>query len=69
MGTAALFIVETVSLARLKMVKEGSIVPQKKTNPFLEQLGLPYTSEFEEDIEEINRQKEEENADINSETI
>lgn len=69
MGTAALFIVETVSLARLKMVKEGSIVPQKKTNPFLEQLGLPYTSEFEEDIEEINRQKEEENADVNSETI
>ena len=69
MGTAALFIVETVSLARLKMAKEGTIVPHKRTNPFFEQLGLPYTSEFEEDIEEINRQKEEENADINSETI
>lgn len=53
LATAALFIVETVSLAKLKMAKEGQRVGDKKTNPFLEQIGLYNIPDFEEEIQEI----------------
>ena len=51
-ATAALFIVETVSLAKLKMAKEGTRVPEKKNNPLLEQIGLTDMPDFEEEIQE-----------------
>lgn len=58
-GTAALFIVETVSLARLKMTKEGTTVTPRHTNTFLESMGLG-TSEFEDEIERIQQDGEQE---------
>ena len=58
MATAALFIVETVSLARLKMAKEGTKVGQKKNNPFLEQVGLYNVPDFEEEVIEVQRNDE-----------
>ena len=48
-GTAALFIAETVSLARLKMAKEGYDVKPKKQNTFLSKLGLTGLEDFDED--------------------
>ena len=53
LATAGLFIVETVSLARLKMAKEGVRVPKKKGNPFLEQAGLGDMPDFEDEVQEI----------------
>ena len=53
-GTSALFIVETVSLARLKMAKEGSPVPAQKTNSFLARMGLTGITDFEEDVQTEN---------------
>lgn len=50
-GTAALFIAETVSLARLKMAKEGSALPQKRPNPFLAKLGISDVPDFEEETQ------------------
>lgn len=52
-ATAALFIVETVSLAKLKMAKEGTHIPEKKSNPLLEQIGLTDMPDFEEEIQEV----------------
>jgi hypothetical protein len=57
LGTAALFIVETVSLARLKMTKEGTNVGVKKSNPFIESLGFYGKSEFEDEIERIQNEQ------------
>ena len=51
--TAALFIAETVSLARLKMAKEGVKLPEKKDNTFLEQAGVGNIPDFEEEVQEI----------------
>lgn len=53
LATAALFIVETVSLARLKMAKEGQRVGEKKQNPLLEQIGLYNVPDFEEEVQDI----------------
>lgn len=50
-GTAALFIVETVSLARLKMAKEGGALPQKNPNAFLTKLGIADVPDFEEETQ------------------
>ena len=51
LATAGLFIVETVSLARLKMAKEGAPVGKKKDNPFLEQIGLGDMPDFEDEVQ------------------
>lgn len=50
-GTAALFIVETVSLAHLKMAKEGARLPQKKQNPFLSKIGIGEVPDFEDEAQ------------------
>ncbi|MEG2533683.1 MAG: hypothetical protein RSB04_11790, partial [Gordonibacter sp.] len=50
-GTAALFIVETVSLARLKLAKEGAAIPAKKTNPILAKIGLVDLPDFEDETQ------------------
>lgn len=47
-GTAALFISETVSLARLKLAKEGAQI-KPKTNQFLSSLGIVGDPGFEQD--------------------
>lgn len=51
LATAGLFIVETVSLARLKMAKEGTQVCKKKDNPFLGQIGLGDMPDFEDEVQ------------------
>lgn len=54
-GTAALFIVETVSLARLKMAKEGTTLDKKQANAFASKLGLSSTLDsFEQDAQKIS---------------
>lgn len=55
-ATAALFIAETVSLARLKMAKEGTNIGKKKNNQMLEQIGIYNDSEFEEMAQKINKE-------------
>lgn len=50
-GTAALYIVETVSLARLKLAKEGDALSQKKPNAFLAKLGIADVPDFEEEVQ------------------
>lgn len=58
-GTAALFIVETVSLARLKMAKEGTTLDKKPTNAFATRLGLSSTLDsFEADAQKISDQNQ-----------
>lgn len=68
-ATAALFIAETVSLARLKMAKEGTNIGKKKNNQMLEQIGIYNDSEFEEMAQKINKENygdpdEEEEVDV-----
>lgn len=68
-ATAALFIAETVSLARLKMAKEGTNIGKKKNNAMLEQIGVYGDSEFEEMAQEINSKnygdkREDEEVDV-----
>ena len=58
-ATAACFIVETVSLARIKLAKEGNDVPARKSNQFLSKLGLASESELEEVVAEINAKNKE----------
>lgn len=58
-ATAALFIGETVSLARLKMAKEGAVLKPKSGNKFMEQLGVYGEGGFEEDAMEQSRKNEE----------
>lgn len=53
LATAGLFIVETVSLARLKMAKEGAPIIDKETNPFLEQAGLIDMPDFENEVQQV----------------
>ena len=60
LATAGLFIVETVSLARLKMAKEGSPVGEKKNNPFLEQVGLSDMPDFEDEVQAIAKTHDDE---------
>lgn len=57
-GTAAVFVVETIELARLKMAKEGVVVKNRTVNAFIEQLGLKDLPSFDLEIEEINRKTE-----------
>ena len=58
-GTAALFIVETVSLARLKLAKEGNVLPDKPTNTFASKLGISSGMEtFEEDAQKASKANE-----------
>ncbi len=49
-GTAALFIAETVSLARLKMAKEGQPIGQRKANAWLGKMGAA-PDDFEEEAQ------------------
>lgn len=49
--TAALFIAETVSLARLKLAKEGNQLTQKNKNPFFAKIGLADVPDFEEEAQ------------------
>ncbi|MEG2533550.1 MAG: hypothetical protein RSB04_11120, partial [Gordonibacter sp.] len=60
-GTAALFIVETVSLARLKLAKEGALIPTKRANPILAKIGLADLPDFEDEaqIESAQRAQKE----------
>lgn len=60
-GTAACFIVETIALARLKLAKEGSVLPAKKSNQFLQRIGLTDTSELEDVAQEISAENEKRN--------
>lgn len=62
-GTAALFIVETVSLARLKMAKEGTdVTAVSGSNAFLQKLGLGNMESFENEVkQEVARHKKEDN--------
>ncbi len=58
-GTAALFIVETVSLARLKLAKEGNVLPEKPMNAFASKLGIGTSMEtFEEDAKKASKANE-----------
>ena len=57
MATAGLFIVETVSLARLKMAKEGVKLPDKENNTFLEQVGIGDMPDFEDEVQEVIKGK------------
>ena len=58
-GTAALFIVETVSLARLKMAKEGTTLDKRQGNAFAAKLGLSSTLDsFEADAQKISDQNQ-----------
>lgn len=59
-GTAALFIVETVSLARLKMAKEGENVKPKKTNTILSKLGITDMPDLEDEVQEQVKKNQEE---------
>ena len=56
-GTAALFIAETVSLARLKMAKEGSQLTPRKQNAFLGKMGVQ-VDDFEEEAQKAANGKE-----------
>ena len=72
-GTAGLFIIETVSLARLKMAKEGEKIGQKTTNTFLQKLGLGNMTDFEQEAqqEQLKAQRKEgkhEQGSITNET-
>lgn len=60
-GTAACFIVETIALARLKMAKEGYVLPNKKSNQFLQRIGIVDSSELEDVAQEISRENERNN--------
>ena len=64
-GTAALFIAETVSLARLKMAKEGQPIGQRKANAFLGKMGVA-VDDFEEEAQKA-APKEESNERIEAE--
>ena len=63
-ATAALFIAETVSLARLKMAKEGTKLKKKTNNPFLGQIGVIDMPDFEEEVDEIVYGKHANNEDV-----
>lgn len=60
-ATAACFIVETVALARIRMAKEGYIVPKKKPNQFLQRIGIAEDDELEEVAQEISEMNKEAN--------
>lgn len=60
-ATAALFIGETVALARLKMAKEGATLKPKQ-NQFMQQLGIA-ESGFEQDAMEESAKRAEREAD------
>ncbi|MDO4290279.1 MAG: hypothetical protein Q4C41_03500 [Eggerthellaceae bacterium] len=60
-GTAACFIVETIALARIKLSKEGYVLPNKKPNQFLQRIGIVDGSELEEITQEISKENEKEN--------
>ena len=68
-GTAALFIVETVSLARLKMAKEGASVPAKTANSFLQRLGLGNVSDFENEVQAAQARSKANGQTANSEQV
>lgn len=56
-GFFAVFCVETVSLARLRMAKEGTKVSAKTENPMLQNLGIYSMPDFENEVQqEVNNQ-------------
>lgn len=68
-GTAALFIVETVSLARLKLAKEGNVLPEKQTNTFASKLGLANIESFESDAQKISKENQQQVSSTSQSTI
>lgn len=60
-ATAACFIVETVALARIRMAKEGYVLPKKKANQFLQRIGIAEEDELEELAQEISETNKEAN--------
>lgn len=61
-GFFAAFIVETISLARLKLAKEGYNVKPKGSNAFLDRIGISSNIEsFEPDAIEISESNKEAN--------
>lgn len=64
LGTIGLFLVETVSLARLKMAKEGNPIKNKIANPILKKLGVDLP-DFEEEVQEIAQTTSKEITDGN----
>lgn len=60
-ATAACFIVETVALARIRMAKEGYVLPRKKANQFLQRIGIAEEDELEELAQEISETNKEAN--------
>lgn len=58
-ATAACFIVETVALARIRMAKEGYVLPKKKVNQFLQRIGISEEDELEELAQEISETNKE----------
>ena len=70
-GTAALFLVETVSLVRLKMAKEGLPIKNKIANPILQKIGIQSLPDFEEEVQEEvakNQAKNEETSKVENVT-
>lgn len=51
-GTAALFLGECVSLARLKLAKERQPVVTKKVNPMLTKVGITDLPDFEDEVQQ-----------------
>jgi len=51
-GFFAVFCVETVSLARLKMAKEGTKLQAKTDNPLLQNLGIYSMPDFENEVQQ-----------------
>lgn len=51
-GTAALFLGECVSLARLKLAKEKQPVTPKRENTMLAKLGVTNLPDFEDEVQE-----------------
>lgn len=50
-ATAALFIAETASLARIRMAKEGFELTKREANPFLAKLGIGTLPDFEDEVQ------------------
>lgn len=56
-ATAALFICETVSLARLKMAKEGQKLDERKPDAFASKLGISGLEDFEQEAQAESRKE------------
>ena len=50
-GTAAVFLGECVSIARLKLAKERQPITDKKENPMLTKIGVNNLPDFEDEVQ------------------